>query len=100
MVRLEKIAQVRYAGGLAMQQDAIRAQVEQTGMRNDLIMLENERNMLQARNNMLLARPASAPLARPPRHSTAPNSDGANWASAAKDTRPMAASPLVRSIAR
>jgi len=65
MVRLEKIAQVRYAGGLAMQQDAIRAQVEQTGMRNDLIMLENERNMLQARINMLLARPASAPLATP-----------------------------------
>jgi len=65
MVRLEKIAQVRYAGGLAMQQDAIRAQVEQTGMRNDLIMLENEGNMLQARINMLLARPASAPLAKP-----------------------------------
>ena len=65
MVRLEKIAQVRYAGGLAMQQDAIRAQVEQTGMRNDLIMLENEGNMLQARINMLLARPASTPLAKP-----------------------------------
>ena len=65
MMRLEKIAQVRYAGGLAMQQDAIRAQVEQTGMRNDLIMLENESNMLQARINMLLARPASAPLAKP-----------------------------------
>jgi outer membrane protein TolC len=65
MVRLEKIAQVRYAGGLAMQQDAIRAQVEQTGMRNDLIMLENEGNMLRARINMLLARPADAPLAVP-----------------------------------
>ena len=65
MERLEKIAQVRYASGLAMQQDVIRAQVEQTGMRNDLIMLENEVNMVQARINMLLARPASAPLARP-----------------------------------
>ena len=65
MTRLEKIAQVRYAGGLAMQQDAIRAQVEQTGMRNDLIMLENEGNMLRARINLLLARPASAPLAKP-----------------------------------
>jgi outer membrane protein TolC len=65
MTRLEKIAQVRYAGGLAMQQDAIRAQVEQTGMRNDLIMLENEGNMLRARINMLLARPANAPLAVP-----------------------------------
>ena len=65
MVRLEKIAQVRYAGGLAMQQDVIRSQVEQTGMRNDLIMLENDSNMLRARINMLLARPASAPIVSP-----------------------------------
>ncbi len=65
MERLEKVAQARYAGGLAMQQDVIRAQIEQTGMRNDLIMLENEGNMLRARVNMLLARPASAPLAKP-----------------------------------
>ena len=65
MVRLEKIAQVRYAGGLAMQQDVIRSQVEQTGMRNDLIMLDNEGNMLRARINALLARPTKAPLAAP-----------------------------------
>ena len=65
MLRLEQIAQARYAGGLAMQQDVIRAQVEQTAMRNDLIMLENEGNMLRARINMLLSRPANAPLARP-----------------------------------
>ncbi len=65
MVRLEKVAQVRYAGGLSMQQDVIRAQVEQTGMRNDLIMLENESAMLRARINMLLGRAASAPLAVP-----------------------------------
>ena len=65
MVRLEQVAQARYAGGLAMQQDVIRAQVEQTGMRNDLIMLENEGNMLRARINMLLARPANAPLTKP-----------------------------------
>ncbi|MDR2788595.1 MAG: TolC family protein [Candidatus Accumulibacter sp.] len=65
MTRLEKIAQARYAGGLAMQQDVIRAQVEQTAMRNDLIMLENEGNMLRARINMLLSRPANAPLGEP-----------------------------------
>ncbi len=64
-VRLERIAQARYAGGLAMQQDVIRAQVEQTAMRGELIMLENEGRMLQARVNMLLARPAGAPLAEP-----------------------------------
>jgi outer membrane protein TolC len=65
MIRLEKVAQVRYAGGLAMQQDVIRSQIEQTGMRNDLIMLENDNNMLRARINMLLARPSSAPITSP-----------------------------------
>ena len=65
MVRLEKIAQVRYAGGLAMQQDVIRAQIEQTGMKNDLIMLDNEARMIRTRINTLLARPANAPLAMP-----------------------------------
>ncbi len=65
MVRLEKIAHARYAGGLAVQQDVIRAQVEQTAMRSDLIMLENESNMLRARINALLARPPRAALAAP-----------------------------------
>jgi cobalt-zinc-cadmium efflux system outer membrane protein len=65
MARLEKVAQARYAGGLAMQQDVIRAQVEQTGMRNDLIMLENEGTMLRARINALLARPSGARLVAP-----------------------------------
>lgn len=35
MARLEKVAQVRYASGLAAQQDVIRAQLEQTSMRNE-----------------------------------------------------------------
>lgn len=65
MARLEKTAQVRYAGGLAMQQDVIRAQIEQTGMKNDLIMLDNEARMVRTRINTLLARPANAPLAMP-----------------------------------
>lgn len=65
MVRLEKVAQVRYASGLAMQQDVIRAQVEQTGMRNDLIILESEGNILRARINTLVARPVNAQLASP-----------------------------------
>lgn len=65
MRRLESIAQIRYAGGLAAQQDVIRAQVEQTTMRNELIMLERERLNLHAMLNALLARPAGAPLATP-----------------------------------
>lgn len=65
MTRLEKVAQVRYAGGLAAQQDAIRAQVEQTAMRNELLAQEAERRTLQARLNALMARPINAPLAEP-----------------------------------
>jgi outer membrane protein, heavy metal efflux system len=67
MTRLERVAQVRYAGGLAAQSDAIRAQVELTNMRNELVMLDNEKRMLHARLNMLVARPANAPLADPER---------------------------------
>ncbi|RZI42517.1 TolC family protein [Herbaspirillum sp. HC18] len=65
--RLEKVTQARYAGGLAAQSDAIRAQVEQTSLRNELIALEGERRSIQSRLNMLLARPAHAPLAEPER---------------------------------
>lgn len=65
MVRLERIARVRYANGLAAQQDVIRAQVEQTAMRNELIALETEHHHLTTRMNALLGRPASASLASP-----------------------------------
>ncbi len=65
MERLEKIAQVRYAGGLAAQQDVIRAQIEQTTMRSELVTLDAEARQVNARLNALLARPASAPLAVP-----------------------------------
>ena len=65
MTRLEKVAQVRYSGGLAAQQDVIRAQVEQTNIRNELIALETEQHHLHARLNALLARPSNAPLQVP-----------------------------------
>ena len=35
LARLDQVAQARYAGGLVTQQDAIRAQLEQTAMRSD-----------------------------------------------------------------
>ena len=63
MSRLEKVAQVRYASGLAAQQDVIRAQLEQTAMRNELIALDAERRQLQARMNALAGRPSGARLA-------------------------------------
>jgi outer membrane protein TolC len=63
--RLANVAQVRYAGGLAMQQDVIRAQVEQTAMQTELIALSSEVHHADARMNALLARPTHAPLAMP-----------------------------------
>jgi len=63
--RLEQLAQARYAGGLVAQQDAIRAQLEQTAMRSELIALDNEKRRLRARLNALLARDGFAPLADP-----------------------------------
>lgn len=65
MSRLEQVAQARYAGGLVVQQDAIRAQLEQTAMRSELIALDNEKRQLRARLNALLARDGAAPLAEP-----------------------------------
>jgi outer membrane protein, heavy metal efflux system len=67
MARLESVAQARYAGGLAAQQDAIRAQVEQTTMRTDLVMIESDKRRTAARLNALVARPPAAPIAAPER---------------------------------
>lgn len=65
VVRLEKIAQVRYANGLVHQQDVIRAQVEQTNVKSEIVALENELRKAQARLNALLLRSANAPLEEP-----------------------------------
>jgi outer membrane protein TolC len=64
---LEKISQARYASGLVPQQDVIRAQVEQTGMRGELVAIGNELHHTQVKLNTLLKRPAMAPLAEPER---------------------------------
>ena len=64
---IERLAQVRYAGGLVPQQDAIRVQVERTAMRNELIRMETDLHHAQSRMNALLSRPAHAPLAVPER---------------------------------
>lgn len=63
--RIEQVAQMRYAGGLAPQQDVIRAQLEQTAMRSDLISVANEKRQVQARLNGLLGRTQASLLAEP-----------------------------------
>ena len=70
--RLESVAQVRYASGLAPQQDAIRAQVERTNVATEIAMLDAELVATRARINGLLARPADASLAAPRRDAQLP----------------------------
>ena len=65
VVQMEKVAQVRYANGLAAQQDAVRAQVEQTTIKTGLVALGNSTRQVEARLNALLSRPANMPLAAP-----------------------------------
>jgi outer membrane protein TolC len=72
MTKLEQVAQARYASGLAAQQDVIRAQVELTALTNELIGIESDIRMNHVQLNMLLARPANAPLATPTRTVTLP----------------------------
>ena len=65
MVRLEQLAQGRYANGLAAQQDVLRAQSEQTGLKSELLSLTSEQRQWDARLNALLSRPSPAALRAP-----------------------------------
>lgn len=94
MMRLEQIAQARYSGGLAVQQDAIRAQLEQTAMRTELIAIDNEKRQLRARLNALVARDWTAPLAEPQALRPLPNLAGADAAQLAERAR--ASNPLLQ----
>lgn len=62
---LEQLAQARYADGLVPQQDVVRAQVEKTTLKSELLMFETEHHHAAARLNALLRRPPAAPLAQP-----------------------------------
>jgi outer membrane protein, heavy metal efflux system len=62
---LEMIAETRYANGIGTQQDVIRAQVEKTTLRGELIALQNEGHHTHVQLNALLSRPVNASLAEP-----------------------------------
>lgn len=99
LARLEQVAQARYAGGLVAQQDAIRAQLEQTAMRSELIALDSEKRQLRAKLNGLLSRDSAAALADPlapralPSLSTA---DVTRLAERARNTNPQLQAELAR----
>ncbi len=99
MSRLEQVAQSRYAGGLAGQPDAIRAQLEQTAMRTELIMLDSEKRQLRAKLNGLLARDSTAPLAEPEVLRPLPplgSADAAALAERARERNPSIVAELAR----
>ncbi|HNZ91752.1 MAG TPA: TolC family protein, partial [Acidovorax sp.] len=92
--RLEKVAQVRYASGLAAQQDVIRAQLEQTAMRSELIGLEAERRQLQGKLNALVGMPSSEMLATPEHIRTIPAPERMRFD--VLEQRARASNPLLR----
>jgi outer membrane protein TolC len=99
MARLEQVSQARYAGGLAGQSDAIRAQLEQTAMRAELIVLDGEKRQIRARLNALLARDAAAALADPLDLRPVPpvaTTDAASLAERARARNPLIQAELAR----
>lgn len=62
---LEAVAQVRYASGLVPQQDVIRAQVEKTTLRSEIINLDTEQHHAMTRLNTALGRSQHASTLEP-----------------------------------
>lgn len=62
---LADATQSRYAQGLGEQEDVIRAEVEKTRLRTEMLRFEADQRQTAAQLNALLDRPADAPLAAP-----------------------------------
>lgn len=62
---LESVTQVRYASGLIPQQDVIRAQVEKTALRSEIISLDTEQHHAMTKLNTALGRPQHATILEP-----------------------------------
>lgn len=65
LAQLESISRARYAGGLAVQADAVRALSERTMLRGELIAIGADTRSADAQVNALLARHPDASLAAP-----------------------------------
>ena len=74
----ERLARTRYAAGLVMQGEVLRAQTEQAVLQNDQVTARSEAQRAVARLNALLLRPANAPLADP--DGFAPVQEKIDWA--------------------
>lgn len=80
---LQRIATVRYASGLATQQDPLQAEVELSRLLHRRVTLRTSQITVTARLNALLHRPPAASLPPPPSELPAP--DGASGAEASVD---------------
>lgn len=63
--QMADIAQIRYSTNQASQQDVIKAQLERTMLNNDLIYLEAQRDVVEAKINSLLNRDTASPVGEP-----------------------------------
>lgn len=62
---LAQVTQSRYAQGLSEQEDAVRAEVEKTRLRTELVRFEADQGRTAAQLNALMNRAEGAPLAMP-----------------------------------
>lgn len=62
---LRRVAEARYAAGLAGQQDVLQAEVAQVRLATEAVTLERQRSQVQARINALLGRPPQAEVPQP-----------------------------------
>lgn len=62
-----RVAEARYAAGLAPQDDVLRVQVEISMLETERERLAGQEELIKAEINRLLARPAESPLGRPAR---------------------------------
>ena len=65
VVTLADVTQSRYAQGLGEQEDAVRAEVEKTRLRTELVRFEADQRQTAAQLNALMDRADGAPLAVP-----------------------------------
>lgn len=72
---LAATARDRYARGLVIQADAIRAQVEESRLDSQLAALDKDETSAKAQINALIARPANAELSGPNRLRDIPSAD-------------------------
>jgi len=98
---LEAVTRVRYASGLVPQQDAIRAQVEKTMLRSEVINLETEQQQAKARLNAILGRSQDAMLSTTPelRRLPATKLDSAVLQEKVSRTNPMLATESAQILA-